>query len=54
MNDGTLEEKYQIKIAVLEDNSLNQNIVVAINEHHENQILHELYQFIENNNDRNN
>lgn len=49
MNDDRLAEKYQIKIADLEDNSLNQNMVAAINQHHQNSAVHDLYTFIKEN-----
>ncbi|MFC6254913.1 LysR substrate-binding domain-containing protein [Secundilactobacillus hailunensis] len=48
MNDHTLEEKYQIKIADLEDNSLDQNIVVAIDQNNQNQFLQQLYGIMKN------
>lgn len=46
MNDNMLEERYQLKIADLVDDSLNQNIVVAVNKQHQGHRLKELYELI--------
>ncbi|MFC6171870.1 LysR family transcriptional regulator [Loigolactobacillus jiayinensis] len=48
MNDGTLAEKYHIKISDLVDVSHDQNIVSAINKNSQNPCLRELYTFIKN------
>ena len=42
MNDQTLEKKYHIKIADLQDDSLDQNILVAINQQRTSELLSQL------------
>ena len=49
MNDGTLEDKYHIKIMDLENDNDEQNIVVARNEKIQNDLLKELFLFVKNN-----
>lgn len=46
MNDGTLEEKYRIKIIDLESDSENQNIVAAFDVRNKNERLQELFLFL--------
>ncbi|MGH1942383.1 LysR family transcriptional regulator [Enterococcus faecium] len=48
MNDGTLEEKYHIKIVDLKNDDTDQNIVVAFNKEKTNKLLLELFQFFKN------
>lgn len=48
MNDGTLEEKYRIKIIDLEIGSENQNIAVALDTTNKNELLKELFLFLKN------
>ncbi|MTV81483.1 LysR family transcriptional regulator [Secundilactobacillus folii] len=43
MNNGTLEDRYHIKIADLKEESLDQNIVAAIRKDNQNQLLQNLY-----------
>lgn len=47
MDDGTLEEKYHIKIIDLESDSRDQNIVAAFNQENDNPLLQELFQFLQ-------
>ncbi|MBC1421465.1 LysR family transcriptional regulator [Listeria seeligeri] len=46
MNDGTLAEKYHIKIVDLENDSTDQDIVAAIDKPNENELVQELFSFI--------
>ncbi|EAG7310890.1 LysR family transcriptional regulator, partial [Listeria monocytogenes] len=46
MNDGTLEDKYNIKIMDIQEERNDQNIVAAINKQSENTLLQELFSFI--------
>ncbi|AQY52605.1 LysR family transcriptional regulator [Listeria weihenstephanensis FSL R9-0317] len=47
MNDGTLEDKYRIKIIDLERDNDDQNIVVAMNRENEASLLRALFDFIQ-------
>ncbi|MBC6308526.1 LysR family transcriptional regulator [Listeria sp. FSL L7-1582] len=47
MNDGTLEDKYRIKIVDLESDSDDQNIVAAFDRDHETDLLLDLFTFIQ-------
>ncbi|MBA3926948.1 LysR family transcriptional regulator [Listeria rustica] len=47
MNDGTLEDKYRIKIVDLESDSEDQNIVAAFDKEHETSLLLDLFTFIQ-------
>ncbi|ANK60195.1 LysR family transcriptional regulator [Loigolactobacillus backii] len=49
MNDGTLEEKYHIKISDLENVGRDQDIISAINKSNDNKLLQELFAFIKRN-----
>lgn len=46
MNDGTLEEKYHIKIIDLENDDADQDIVAAFNKERNNGLLQELFEFL--------
>ncbi|HAC0772927.1 TPA_asm: LysR family transcriptional regulator, partial [Listeria monocytogenes] len=46
MNDGTLEDKYNIKIMDIQEERNDQNIVAAINKQSEITLLQELFSFI--------
>lgn len=50
MNDGTLEEKYRIKIVDFENERNNQNLLAAVNLSNETNLLQELFIFIKRNN----
>ncbi|MGG5316128.1 LysR family transcriptional regulator [Enterococcus sp. AZ072] len=49
MNDGSLEEKYPIKIIDLVSDSNDQNIVAAYDKRNESSLLRELFTFFKNN-----
>ncbi|MEO1770754.1 LysR family transcriptional regulator [Candidatus Enterococcus ferrettii] len=49
MNDGTLEEKYPIKIIDLASDGSDQNIVAAYDKRNDNSLLKELFLFLKNN-----
>ncbi len=46
MNDGTLAEKYHIKIVDLENDSTDQDIAAALDKPNENELVQELFSFI--------
>lgn len=48
MDDGTLEDRYRIKIIDLNDESKEQNIVVAFDTKNENYLLQKLFLFVQN------
>lgn len=48
MNDGTLEDRYRIKIIDLKDKNKEQNIVVAFDTKNENHLLQKLFLFVQN------
>ncbi|WP_438756155.1 hypothetical protein [Enterococcus sp. AZ126] len=48
MDDGTLEDRYRIKIIDLKDESKKQNIVVAFDTKNENYLLQKLFMFVQN------
>jgi DNA-binding transcriptional LysR family regulator len=48
MNDGTLEEKYYIKIIDIDNVSTDHTIVVAYNKEYKNELLQELFMFVKN------
>lgn len=49
MNDGTLEEKYHIKIIDLESDDKNQNVVAVFDKKNNNKLLRELFLFVKDN-----
>ncbi|MBC2181588.1 LysR family transcriptional regulator [Listeria booriae] len=46
MNDGSLEEKYRVKIIDLKSDTKGQNIVMAIDKNNTNNFLQELFHFV--------